>query len=64
MSITIPGLYHAVSDLARSMVHNGRHTGVAVDVGAGAKAVQQPIHGAYQAKGLLKVAIEVIDTHV
>jgi hypothetical protein len=45
------------------MVHHGRHTGIAVDVGAGAKAVQQPIDGAYQTKGLLKVAIEVFDTY-
>ena len=62
--ITIPRLCHAVSHLARSMVHHGRHTGIAVDVGAGAKAVQQPIDGAYQTKGLLKVAIEVVDTYV
>ena len=59
MSITIPRLCYAAAHLARSMVHHRRHTGVAVDVGTGAKAIQQPIDGTYQAKGLLKVAIEV-----
>lgn len=36
------------------MVKHSRHTGVPIDVGAGAKAIQQPINGTDETKSLLE----------